>query len=572
MTRTPLFTVVRRALHLAQLSDRGNVPAGDIVALYHARRDPLAAADLARLERVTRTSPEPRAASIPGRLHWSRRGFLATAAGAVAGLSLGGCALPAPSPSRRPGEPVLVVGAGIAGLAAAYRLQQQRVPVRLFEAQERVGGRMYSLRDHFADGQVVELGGELIDTGHGSIRALAAELDIALDDLADETPGLSTSLWHFGGMNRTESEIVHALQPVARRMEADRAALGDDDITYRSRGAALQLDRMSLEQWLDAAGAHGWSRRLLEVAFTAEFGLEPAEQSALGLLDMLEVEPFHIFGESDERFRVHDGNDLITTTLAGRLGDSIERGTELEAVSRTADGRTRLSLRRGSTSFEATATHVILTLPFTMLRRVRMDVPLTPVKRRAIDELGYGTNAKLMIGFSERAWRQRHGSDGSTFADLPYQTTWETSRHQEGGAGVLTNFTGGRHGAALGSGTPDEQATRAVHDLEHVFPGISALRTGMHTARFHWPTNPWVLGSYGCYMPGQWTRFGGSEGEPEGSLHFAGEHTSREAQGFMEGGCESGERAAAAVLHDVGIAVWQAPRSRRSLFAMAAIR
>jgi monoamine oxidase len=560
MSRTPLFTVVRRAIHFAQLAERSGLPAREVVGLFHARRETAAAAGIAQLAAT---------AGPAGHRNWSRRGFLATSAGAAAGLSLAGCGLRMPAPARQPDEPVLVVGAGIAGLSAAYRLHQRQIPVRVFEAQERVGGRMLSLRDHFADGQVVELGGELVDTDHTSMRWLADDLGVVLDDLSQETPGIATGVWYFGGAHRTEAEIVEALQPVARRLDADRDALGDDDITYRSRGAAVRLDRMSLEQWLDAAGADGWARRLLEVAFTAEFGLEPAEQSGLGIIDMLEVEPFHIFGDSDERFRAHDGNDVIPNALAQRLGDRIERGTELEAISRTADGRYRLSLRRGDTAFDATATHAIVTIPFTMLRRVRIDAPLTSLKRRAIAELGYGTNAKLMIGFSERIWRERHGSDGSTFAELPYQTTWETSRHQAGRAGVLTNFTGGRHGAMLGTGTPGEQAARAVADLEQVFPGISATRQGMQTARFHWPTNRWVQGSYGCYLPGQWTGFGGAEGEPEGRLYFAGEHTSRRAQGFMEGGCESGERAAAEVLHDLGVRISRAPVSRRALFAFA---
>jgi monoamine oxidase len=131
-----------------------------------------------------------------------------------------------------------------------------------------------------------------------------------------------------------------------------------------------------------------------------------------------------------------------------------------------------------------------------------MDLELPAVKRRAIQELGYGTNAKLMIGFSERIWRTQYGSNGSTLTDLPYQLTWETSREQPGRPGILTNFTGGTHGIELGRGTPAEQAALTVSQLEQIFPGISALRTGMKEARFHWPSHPWTLGSYASYLPG----------------------------------------------------------------------
>jgi monoamine oxidase len=199
------------------------------------------------------------------------------------------------------------------------------------------------------------------------------------------------------------------------------------------------------------------------------------------------------------------------------------------------------------------ADQVLLAIPFTLLREVRLDVELPAVKRRAIAELGYGTNAKLMVGFSERVWRTRHGSNGSSLTELPYQLTWETTRLQPGRAGVLTNFTGGRHGEALGDGTPAEQAAAMVDDLERIFPGVQAAHAGMPAVRFHWPTHPWTRGSYASYLPGQWTAFRGEEGTAVGNLFFAGEHCSLEAQGFMEGGCETGEHAATAILEARGV-------------------
>jgi monoamine oxidase len=180
----------------------------------------------------------------------------------------------------------------------------------------------------------------------------------------------------------------------------------------------------------------------------------------------------------------------------------------------------------------------------------------------AIDTLGYGTNAKLMVGFTGRPWETRDHTVGSTLTDLPYQLTWETSRAQPGASGILTNFTGGRHGMELKEGTPAEQAARLVTQLERVYPGIGAYRTpATAEARFHWPTFPWTLGSYASYHPGQWSTLRGVEGRSEcdGTLHFAGEHCSLEAQGFMEGGCETGEAAACAVLTALGLIAGTAP-------------
>jgi monoamine oxidase len=526
MARTPLFDLVRRSLRLAQSTLHTGQGAAEAVERWHE-----AAA--------------------------GRRAFLRASSAAAAGVAALGCAgrrpaAQAPSPSA---EPVVVVGAGIAGLAAAYRLHQVGVPVRLLEAQGRVGGRMLSLRGHFADGQVVELGGELIDTGHAALRGLCAELGLALDDLADESPGLAHDTWYFGGRLRSEAEIVDAFRPVTARIEADLAALGDGDVTYRTPQGAGDLDHTPLAAWLDGTGVAGWLRTLLDVAYATEYGLETADQSALNLLMMIEAkpEPFKVFGDSDERFHVRGGNDSVTAALASRLGPRVETGCVLEALRQGPDGRMVLSVRRGGASREVKAAYVVLALPFTLLRDVRLDLELPPVKRKAITELKYGTNAKLMVGFAERVWRTVHRTNGSLMADLAFQTTWETSRRQAGRAGVLTNFSGAGHGIVVGRGSAAEQAAALVRDLETVWPGLAAARAGQKEVRFHWPSHPWTRGSYASYGVGQWTTLCGAEREPVGRLYFAGEHCSLSAQGFMEGGCETGEAAAAAILREMGV-------------------
>jgi monoamine oxidase len=525
MARTPLFSLLQRAARIARASARARMPLDE----FHARGRELR--------------------FVPGGFDARRRRLLQ---GAGAGLVLAGCqALP---PVARPsGDEVVVVGAGIAGLTAAWRLRQAGVPARVFEAQERIGGRMLSLRDHFANGQVVELGGELIDTGHVRIRALAAELDLELDDLLAGEALHDT--WYFDGREVGEREIVEAFVPVAAAIERDLASLGDGNLDYRDANPAFRaLDAMSIAQWLDRNGVSGWLRRLLEVAYTTEMGLEPGEQSALNLLTFVgtdDPDAFKVFGDSDERFHVRGGNDLVPRRLGERLGDAIERGHVLESVRGDADGYT-LSFRRGAASVPIRARQVVLALPFTLLRKVELAVDLPEANRRAIGRLAYGTNAKLMIGFDRRTWRA-HGANGASMSDLAYQTSWETSREQAGEAGILTNFTGGRHGVELGQGTPRQQAERAVADLEQLFPGIAAARANNRQARFHWPSHPWTLGSYACFRPGDWSGLRGAIGESVGGLHFAGEHCASETQGFMEGGVESGELAAAAVLAQRGL-------------------
>jgi monoamine oxidase len=522
MARTPLFTVLQQAAALARRANRTGQPVSEL--WLRAQGEAAARA-------------------------YSRREFL-QASGLAAATSLAGCALPA-LVTRGDDAEVAVIGAGIAGLTAAYRLHQAGVRVRLYEAQERVGGRMLSLRGYFPHPQVVELGAELIDTPHRCIRALAEELGLILDDFRNDDPALAQDLLYFSSQRSSVAALAEAFMPVAQAIERELAGLGDGDITYQNAQGAEALDRLTITGWLDRAGVSGTLRKLIEVAYTTEMGLDCEEQSALNLLTLIGTDKLEIFGISDERFHVRGGNDLIVRGLAQRLEDVIETGAMLQALRLQADGRYQMTLSRGSSSREIVASHVILALPFSTLRDVRLALPLPPVKQQAISELRYGTNAKLMIGFSERVWRTRHASNGSTFSDLEYQTSWETTRLQPGAGGVLVNFVGGRHGVMIGAGTPEHQAELAVRGLEQVFPGLARHREGMKAVRFHWPSNPYVKGSYACYTPGQWTSLRGVMGETVGRLYFAGEHCSLENQGFMEGGCETGESAAAAVLKDL---------------------
>ena len=517
MARTPLFALLQRAARIARNAAKVDMPLEE----FHER---------GRQMHVDAT----------------RRRLLQ---GAAASLALTACAPITPKAIR--GPEVVIVGAGIAGLSAAWSLRQAGVPSRVYEAQARVGGRMLSLRDHFPNGQVIELGGELIDTGHVRIRKLAQDLDLVLDDLLEGETAPDT--WWFDGRRIGEAEIVQAIAPLVPAIIADVDALGDGALDFRDANPAFRaLDAMSIADWLDKHQVSGWLRKLIDVAYTTEMGLEIDQQSALNFLTFIgteDADAFKVFGESDERFQVRGGNDLIPRTLASRMAESIQTGHVLEAVRSDGDG-VRLTFRRDGASIDVHAQRVILALPFTLLRKVQIDVPLPPHKRNAIDHLAYGTNAKLMIGYDRRAWRE-HDANGASMSDLPYQTTWETSRKQAGEAGTLTNFTGGRHGVELGQGTPRAQADAATAALDRVWPGLAAMRTNAREARFHWPTHPWSLGSYACFRPNDWSTLRGVMGEPVGPLFFAGEHCALDTQGFMEGGVESGQLAAQAVLQSM---------------------
>ncbi|MCS7208505.1 MAG: FAD-dependent oxidoreductase, partial [Fimbriimonadales bacterium] len=267
------------------------------------------------------------------------------------------------------------------------------------------------------------------------------------------------------------------------------------------------------------------------------------------LIDTELEDGFDFFDESDERYKVRGGNQQITDRLAQLMARQIQFEHRLVAIQQSAHGYRLTFERPNSSPVEVQADFVLLTLPFTLLREVEMCVPLPPVKRRAISELGYGTNAKLVLGFQSRFWRTQ-GLNGDFFTDEPFQSGWDSSRLQSGTAGTLTLFLGGTPGVRVGAGTPQSQAAAFLPGVERIFPGATAQYTG-NAVRFHWPTHPHTRASYACWKVGQYTSIAGAEFKPVGRLFFAGEHTSIHYQGYMNGAAETGRRAAQLIFKQV---------------------
>jgi monoamine oxidase len=523
MARTHLMNVVLRALRTARRAAAAGLPVQDVAARSreHARFD--------------------------------RRMLLQLGAGTAGAALLSAC-------GGEEKETVAIAGGGLAGLHCAYRLKRLGVTARVYEASARVGGRTFTERSRFPEGQHGELGGEFIDTGHLTMHDLAQELEIELLDSAQDAPHLSRLVAFFDGRRLTEEEILQGFEPIAERIDAALGALQDPEqsITYRTPNGAEALDTLSLSAWMDSTGIPAGDpvRRLIELAYVGEFGLEADVSNCLNLLTFISTDTtrLELFGESDERFQAKEGNDLFPRRLAERLEPGqLQLGHRLVALKALSDGRYRLTFSSSGGTREVKAEHVVLALPFTLLRQVELQVELPEVKRRAIQELGYGTNAKLMVGLSARRWRDRpHLSDGSTYSDVGYQQSWETTRLQPGQACILTQYTGGQKGVDLGEGTPEQQAKLFLEGIDRLFPGVKAMANGA-VARMHWPSYPLTLGSYSAYKVGQFTTIAGAEIERVGNLHFCGEHTSLDAQGFMEGAALTGAMAAEEVAGDLGL-------------------
>jgi monoamine oxidase len=486
----------------------------------------------------------------------TRRGLLRSAgAGALAVTALGRLT---PAARAAAAPRIVVVGAGLAGLTCAHRLKQAGYTAQVYEVTDRLGGRCWTIRGAFADGQIGEHGGELIDQGHNAIRNLAQELGLSLDNLLRAEANGAELLGYFDGAPYSFEEITDDLKQVWQKIHADVSAASYPTLfdSYTQRG--LELDRMSIVDWIEESVPGGMASRLgqlLDIAYNIEYGAESSEQSSLNLLYLLGYAgqgQLRVFGKSNEKYHVRGGNDQIPARLGAALAGQVTTGAELVAIRQTAAGAYSLSFRIGSRTTTVTADKVVLALPFSILRR-SVDLSGAGFSARklvAIREQGMGTNSKLHVQFRSRLWNGL-GSNGETFADTGYQNTWEVSRAQPGASGILVNYTGGTIGASFGSGTPTQRAQQFLAQIEPVLPGLSAQWNGRVTVDF-WPAYPWTRGSYSYWKVGQYTGFSGIEGRQEGNAHFCGEHTSIDFQGYLNGAVETGERAAGEVVADLG--------------------
>lgn len=510
----------------------------------------------------------------------SRRGFIGASAAAAATFAAPPFTVAMAMAQTQPR--IAIIGAGIAGLSAALKLADNGVTSTVYEANARVGGRMFSNTNFFAQGQAFEWCGELIDSGHTTIRRLASRFGLVLDDLLAAEPAGSKETYYFFGQYYPKADADRDFKGIAPLLREDLRMAGPQTTVFSSTPAGQMLNRMSVYDWIESRVPGGHASplgALLDTAYFIELNSDTREQSALNLVYLLGYQPswneLHMFGISDEKFRVRGGNQQIPAAIANQLGaNAVQMGTRMEAIRRTANGAYDLSLRQGNSLHTVQADLVLISTPFAVLRDLDTGLAgFDTMKNFAIANLGAGRQSKQHLQFNRRVWNDLGSKpdrgNGSSYGDTGYQATWEASRAQAGSSGILVGYAGGPFADAMNStlafsttsSTSTATATnvrrdaqRFLQQAEPVYPGLGALWNGL-SAQGLPHLDPNMKCSYSYFKKGQYETIAGYERVRQGNVFFAGEHCSFDFQGFMEGGATEGERAAVEMLTTAGFPV-----------------
>ena len=252
-------------------------------------------------------------------------------------------------------------------------------------------------------------------------------------------------------------------------------------------------------------------------------------------------------------YRIKGGNDGLTWRLyRSLLKGTVKFKTQLLSISKVKYDKYKLVFQSSCKVASVLADIVVLAIPFSIINlSVNYDkANFSKLKKIAIDELAMGNNSKLNVQFTNRYWKKVN-NNGVTYNNIGYQCSWDGSRGQLGSKGILVNCTGGKVGASYNNEEYIRQYVETfINRLDRVIPRRNSKWNGKATLDY-WTGNPWTLGSYPYYKVGQYTKFAGIEGQSEGNCFFAGDQTSIDFQGCMNGAVESGERVCKEILEKI---------------------
>lgn len=476
-------------------------------------------------------------------------------------------------------ERVVIVGAGIAGLTAALHLHDAGIAATVYEASERIGGRMHSERGYWNDGQHTEWCGAMIDSTHMHMRALARRFRLPLTDTYAAMLPDARDTSFFAGRYYPMERASLDFAPVYRVLQQQLHGIGSETTYDSATPLARELDRMSMSAWIAKyvpGGMNSQMGRLIADSYWNEYGVELERQSALNLVYMLGIQDdynvhggrMNVLGYSDQRYTIAAGNQQLPRAIAAALPrGSVKMRYRMTAIRKRPGGSYELRFETPHGIVKEYADRVVLAMSFMVLRGLDYSgAGFDARKIRAIEELGYGIHTKLHVQFSDRPWLRKgawpYPTDGQIWTDVGFQCSVDYSLGQSGKCGIVEFFT--TPGLADMPSTPytfasqspvvDHHVRKYLAQLDRVWPGTSKSYSGKATLG-NAQVDPNILASYSTWLVGQYTSIAGYERVRQGRIHFAGEHCSVAYQGFMEGGAETGAQVAREILADYGMRV-----------------
>ena len=471
----------------------------------------------------------------------TRRQIVAGAAGAALALGAGvpilGCGSDG---SGRGRGRVVVVGAGLAGLTAAFELDRKGWEVTVLEARDRVGGRCRTFRRELRLGQVAEAGGEFIDASHDAVRGYASSFGLDLDDLGEaEGEDLSDAIYFEGRLRDRERVVDEDLQSELDRFDVqiERYAAAIDVADPARTGAGL--DTRSVGDLLDELALDPDARAIAESELRAEYTVEPDRLSLLFHVVLSAINADQ--GDEDvERYRIRGGNDRLPNAFADRLRESLVLRAPVESIQSRQSGVRVVAGRE-----EVEADYCVIAMPLPALRRVRLDADLPRVVREAIARLQYGDVTKTALQYESPFW-SRDGYTGDVLTDLPIQTTWDGTPADAAVGGVLMTYAAADEAKRLAAVAPERRIDDAADQVAEIFSDSGAEEAFVRGATIAGGRERYTGGSYSAWAPGQYARYWPALRRAHGRIYFAGEHTDLYAS-YMEGAVRSGRRVASEI-------------------------
>ena len=481
---------------------------------------------------------------------FSRRAFLQAALPASSALAFFSTSfrrdsLISAATSTKP-QKVIVVGAGLAGLIAAFELMQSGHDVTLLEARMRPGGRIHTMRDQFSDGLYAEAGAYDFTDAYVLLQRYIRLFDLPVQEGgAAEKTVTANDVFYLQGKRYvvkagTTPEWPYELTAEERKLGiqglwekyviAAGAKLRDPFAQDWPDLAARSLDQVTVNQLLRKQGASQAVLSLLGMSFLGE-----DFEYVSGLQDII----WNQFIEKGTNWRkLRGGNDQLPKAFAARLGKRIHYGAAVTKLTQNKEN-VRLAVSRAGTLEQVEADRVVLAIPFSVLRDIELDESFSPQKRQVISNLRYAPITRVYLQSRSHFWLDQKLS-GYANTDLPIRTVLDFTDTQPGNRAILGTETSGPNAQLAGAMKPDERLRWALENVCKVFPEMAQnFDGGMSIV---WEQEPWSKGAYAYFAPGEMTAFFPHVATVEGRVHFAGEHTSTLL--FMEGAAQSGVRVA----------------------------